>query len=49
MKQVMTKVDSFKIDNGGDTMMSSDAICYHQCMLSSEYDNCIVTLSICRG
>ena len=28
MKQVMTKFGSLKIDNGGDTMMSSDAIYY---------------------
>ena len=29
MKQVMTKFASFKIDNGGDTLMSSDASYYH--------------------
>ena len=28
MKQVMTKFGSLKIDNGEDTMMSSDAIYY---------------------
>ena len=29
MKQVVTKFDSLKIDNGGDTVMCSDAIYYH--------------------
>ena len=28
MKQIMTKFDGLKIDSGGETMMSSDAI-YH--------------------
>ena len=29
MKQVMTKFGSLKVDNGGGTVMSSDAIYYH--------------------
>ena len=47
----MTKFDWLKIDNGGDTAMSSDAIDYHTKQLSDDHtwimqssDNCFVSL-----
>ena len=37
MRQVMTKFGSLKVDNGGDTMMSSDAIYYSAKSMQDHY------------